>query len=86
MLKRITKYQSKETIFVTGQCFEMSKAVIEVIEREIVKQRLTELCSNQDVSDTKMFLAAKFVSSGGCNSVPVRKGSFLPRELPRKFF
>ena len=64
----------------------MSKAVIEVIEREIVKQRLTELCSNQDVSDTKMFLAAKFVSSGGCNSVPVRKGSFLPMELPKKFF
>ena len=31
--------------------------VIEVIEREIVKRCVTELCSNQEEADTKMFLA-----------------------------
>ena len=45
------------------------KAVIEVTEREIVKQHITELCSNQEEPDTKMFLAAKLVSSCGCNRV-----------------
>ena len=29
------------------------KAVIEVIEREIIKQRVTELCSNQEETDKK---------------------------------
>ena len=47
------------------------KAVIEVIEREMVKQRETELCSNQQEADTKIFLGAKFVSTRGCNNVSI---------------
>ena len=48
------------------------EAVIEVTEREIVKQGITELCSNQQRIDTKMFLAGKFAISCGCNSVSTK--------------
>ena len=42
--------------------------LIQVVEKEIVKQRVTELCSNQGEAYSKMFLAAKFVDSCGCNN------------------
>lgn len=47
--------------------------VIEVIEWEIVKQRVTELCSNQQQAETEIFLAAKFVGSPGCNKFSIKK-------------
>ena len=46
--------------------------VIEVFEGEIVKQNVTNICSNQEQADTKMLIAEKFVSSRGCNSVSIQ--------------
>ena len=48
------------------------EAVIETIEKEIVKQPATDLCSNQEEADTKMFLAAKFFSSRCLNGVSIQ--------------
>ena len=46
--------------------------VIEVIEREIVQQCVTKLCSNQREADTKTFLAATYNRSRGCHSVSIQ--------------
>ena len=46
--------------------------VINVIDREIVKQCITALCSNQEEADRIMFLAMKIVSSHGCNSESIQ--------------
>ena len=46
--------------------------VINVIDREIVKQCITALCSNQEEADRIMLLASKIVSSRGCNSESIQ--------------
>ena len=33
---------------------------------------MTELCSKQEETDTKIFLATKFVSTRGCNSISIQ--------------
>ena len=45
--------------------------LIQVVEKEIAKQRVTELCSNQGEAYSKISLAAKFVDSCGCNNVSI---------------
>ena len=51
--------------------------VIQVTEREILKQRVTEICSNQEQADAKMFPAAKLVGSRSCNKFSI-KNSYNP--------
>ena len=48
------------------------RAVIQVTEREIIKQRVTELFSSQEEADSKMFLAAKFIGSRSCNNISIK--------------